>query len=145
MARPDKVYVRFRGTPASNLTGVWGDDAAPDLICVKLDSNGKLVASGQGEALGVVWTPEGKAHPDVANFNVALATQVYTVFVIAEFVGSFTENSTGAALTVGEGVWSIAAGSVDDAAPGAGTVQKIGHMAYSDEGGPRLFLNIGMV
>lgn len=142
MARPDKVYARFRGVVASNLTGVWGDDDAPDLINVTVDGSGLLVAAGQGLALGVIWTPEGKAHDGVADYNVALAGSVMTVFVIAEFVGTFDEDTSGAALVAGEGVWSIAAGSVDDAAPGAGVVQRIGTMVASDEGGPRLVLNV---
>lgn len=141
MARPDKVYSRFRGVVASNLTGVWGDNAAPDLINVKLDASGLLVAADQGEAIGVIWTPEGKASTGVANYNVALAGSVMTVFVCAEFVGTFDEAATAAALTAGEGVWSIDAGSVDDAATASPT-QKIGFMVASDEGGPRLFLNV---
>lgn len=144
MARPDKVYARFRGVVAANLTGVWGDDAAPDLINVAVNGSGLLVAAGKGLAEGVIWTPEGKANPDVANYNVALAGSVMTVFVIAEFVGTFDEDTSAAALTAGEGVWSIAAGSVDDAAPAAPT-QKIGQMVASDEGGVRLFLNVGAI
>lgn len=142
MARPDKVYTRFRGVVAANLTGIWGDDAAPDLINVTVDGSGLLVAADQGLALGVIWTPEGKSDPSVANFNVALAGSVMTVFVCAEFVGTFTEAATAAALTAGEGVWSIDDGSVDDAAPGAGVVQRIGTMVASDEGDTRLFLNV---
>jgi hypothetical protein len=142
MARPDKVYSRFRGVVAANLTGVWGTDAAPELINVTTDASGLLIAAGQGLALGVIWTPEGKSDPAVANYNVALAGSVMTVFVCAELVGDFTENTSAASLEVGEGVWSVASGSVDDAAPGAGVVQKIGHMVASDEGAPRLFLNV---
>lgn len=144
MARPDKVYARFRGVVAANLTGIWGDDAAPDLICVDINGSGQLVAAAQGLAKGVIWTPEGKASPEVANYNVALAGSVMTVFTMAELVGSFTENTSGAALTAGESVWSIAAGSVDDAAPGAGVVQKIGFMVDSDVGGDRLVLNVSV-
>ena len=142
MARPDKVYVRFRGTPAANLTGVWGDDTAPDLINVKLDGSGLLVAADQGEAIGVVWTPEGKASFDVANANVALAGAPVTVFVAAEFVGTFDEASTAEALTAGEGVWSADSGTISDSAPGSGVVQQIGFMVASDEGDTRLVLNV---
>ena len=142
MARPDKVLTRFRGVVASDLTGVWGDDAAPDLINVKLDASGNLVAADQGEAIGVIWTPEGKASSDVANFNVALAGSVMTVFVCAEFVGTFDEATSADALTAGDGVWSDASGSVVDSAPGAGVVQQIGFMLNSDEGDDRLFLNV---
>lgn len=141
MARPDKIYARFRGVVAANLTGVWGDDTAPDLICVKSDGSGLLVAADQGEAEGVIWTPEGKSDSGVANFNVALAGSVMTVFVGAEFVGTFDEASTAEALTAGDGVWSADSGTISDSAPAA-PVQKIGQMFASDEGDARLFLNV---
>lgn len=139
MARPDKVYVRFRGVVAANLTGVWGDATDPDLICVDLDASGNLVAAGAGAAKGVIWTPEGKSDSSVANYNVALAGSVMTVFVNAEFTGTFDGTP---ALVAGEEVWSAASGDVVDAAPGVGG-QLIGFMAASDEGDPRFILNVG--
>lgn len=140
MARPDKVYVRFRGVVAANLTGVWGD-TVPDLICVDLDGSGLLVAAGAGLAKGVIMTTEGKASPDVANYNVALAGQPYTVFVSAEFVSDAWASPT---LTAGESIWSGAAGDVVDSVP-ANPAQKIAWMAASDEGNPRLILNVSQI
>lgn len=135
MARPDKVYVRFRGVVASNLTGVWGDATTPDLVCVDIDASGQLVAAGAGAAKGVIWTPEGKSDSGVANFNVALAGSVMTVFVNAEFVGDLN------ALVAGDEVWSAAAGDVTEVDPGVGG-QLIGFIADSSEGDARLVLSI---
>lgn len=140
MARPDKVYVRFRGKVAANLTGVWGD-TVPDLICVDINASGLLVASAAGLAKGVIMTTEGKASPDVANYNVALAGDIYTVFVAAEFVSNAWASPT---LTAGEQIWSSAAGDVVDSVP-ANPAQKIGWMAASDEGDPRLILNVTQI
>lgn len=142
MARVDKVYVRFRGVVASALTGQFGSDAAPELICVNIDGNGQLIAATQGNAIGVIDCTEGKSDPSVANYNVAAAGSVVTVFVDAEFVGDFTENTSSASLTAGERVWSIASGQIDDAAPGAGEIQQIGFMVDSDQGGARFILNV---
>lgn len=132
MARPDKVYARFRGVVAANLTGVWGDATTPDLICVDVDASGQLVAAGAGAAKGVIWTPEGKSDSSVANFNVALAGSVMTVFVAAEFTGDLD------ALVAGDEVFTAAAGDVTETGPG----QMIGFIADSDEGGDRLILNV---
>lgn len=139
MARPDKVNVRFRGKVLADLTGNWGD-TVPDLICVDIDAAGLLVASAAGVAKGVIWTPEGKSDPGVADYNVAKAGSVMTVFVSAEFVGTFASP----ALVAGEQIWSAAAGDVVDAAP-ANPAQKIGFMAASDEGDPRLILNVSQI
>lgn len=133
MARPDKVYVRFRGVVAANLTGVFGD-TTPDLIAVDLDASGQLVAAAAGEAKGIIWTPEGKASTDVANFNVALAGSVMTVFVAAEFVSDAWASPV---LAAGDDVFSAAAGDVAT----TGT-QLVGFMVDSDEGGDRLVVNI---
>lgn len=133
MARPDKVYVRFRGVVAANLTGVFGS-TVPDLICVDVDGNGQLVAAGAAAAKGVIWTPEGKSDPSVANYNVALAGSVMTVFQRAEFVSDVWASPT---LDDGDDVFSAAAGDVAT----TGT-QQIGIMVDSDEGGDRLILMI---
>jgi hypothetical protein len=139
MARPDKVYASWRGVVAgSNLTGVWGDATAPDLICVDIDASGLLIASGADAAKGVIWTPEGKSESGVANFNVALAGSVMTVFTQAQFTGTFDGTP---ALTAGDEVWAAAAGDVVDSAPGVGG-QLIGFMAASDENDVRLILNV---
>jgi hypothetical protein len=144
MARPDKVYTRFRGVVATAITGVWGDDAAPDLACVMLDASGNLVVADQGEALGVIWTPEGKAHDGVANYNVAAAGSVMTVFVQAEFVGAFDENTSSDAVTVGDLIFSDAAGATTVTPPAAPT-QQIGFMVASSEGDPRVILNVATI
>ncbi len=130
MARPDKVYTRFRGVVAADLTGVFGDATTPDLIAVDIDGSGQLIAAGAGEAKGVIWTPEGKANTDVANYNVALAGSVMTVFVAAEIVE--TEFSAG------DEVFSAAAGDSTTTGPG----QMLGFVVDSDEGGDRLVLNV---
>ena len=140
MARPDKVYARWRGVVASNLTGIWGDDTNHDLICVDIDASGNLVAAGANAAKGVIWTPEGKAEPGVANYNVALAGSVMTVFTQAEFTGTFDETP----LAVGDEVWADAAGDVTNVDPGAGG-QLIGFMAASDENDVRLILNVSAI
>lgn len=137
MARPDKVYTRFRGVVAADLTGVWGDTTTPDLICVDIDANGQLVAAGAGAAKGVIWTPEGKSDDSVADFNVALAGSVMTVFTSAEIVGTLDATP----LTAGDEVWSAAAGDVTETDPGVGG-QMIGFMADSDEGDDRLILRV---
>jgi hypothetical protein len=141
MAKPDKVYTRFRGVVAANLTGVWGDATNPDLICVDIDASGNLVAAGANLAKGIIWTPEGKSDDSVANFNVALAGSVMTVFVNAEFVGTFDGTPP---LVAGDEVWAAAAGDVVDVDPGVGG-QLIGFMAASDEGDDRLILNVGAI
>lgn len=128
MSRPDKVYTRFRGVVAADLTGQFGSD--DDLIAVAIDGNGQLVAAGAGAAKGVIWTPEGKANPDVANFNVATAGSVMTVFVDAEFVETGFE--------AGDQLRSAASGNVSDST-GA---QVIGFVVDSDEGGDRLVLRV---
>jgi hypothetical protein len=130
MARPDKVTARFRGVVAANLTGVFGDATTPDLICVDIDASGQLVAAGAAAVKGVIWTPEGKASTDVANYNVALAGSVMTVFQIAEIVD--TEFSAG------DEVFSAAAGDVTTTGPG----QMVGFVVDSDEGSDRLILNV---
>ncbi len=132
MARPDKVYARFRGVVAANLTGVWGDATTPDLICVDIDASGQLVAAGAGAVKGVIWTPEGKSDDSVADFNVALAGSVMTVFTEAEFVGNLD------ALVAGDEVFSAAAGDVTETGPG----QMIGFIVDSDEGDDRLILRV---
>ncbi len=140
MARPDKVYTRFRGVVAgSNLIGTWGS-TVPDLLCVDLDASGLLVASAADVAKGVIWTPEGKSDSGVANFNSALAGSTMTVYVNAEFTGVFASP----ALVAGEEVWSAAAGDIVDADPGIGG-QLIGFMAASAEGDPRFILNLGAI
>lgn len=144
MANIDKVYTRFRGVVATAITGVWGDDTLPDLACVMLDASGLLVVADQGEALGVIWTPEGKAHSGVANYNVAAAGSVMTVLVSAELVGTFDEAVSSDAVTVGDLIYSDAAGATTVSAPAAPT-QQIGFMAASDEGDPRVILNVATI
>ncbi len=139
MARPDKVYTRFRGVVDADLTGTWGA-TIPDMLCVNLDAAGLLVASAADVAKGVIWTPEGKSDAGVANFNVALAGSTMTVFINAEFTGEFVSPT----LAVGDEVWSAALGDVVDADPGIGG-QLIGFMAASAEGDPRFVLNLGAI
>jgi len=137
MARPDKVYSRFRavvGTAA--LTGQFGAATTPDLICVEVGTDGKLYASPQGGAEGVVWTPEGKADPTVSNFNVAPIGATVTVFTSAEFTDDLD------ALVAGDKVWSAASGDVVESAPGTGTVQRIGVVVTDDTGDDRLIINV---
>lgn len=144
MARPDKVVFAFRGVVGTAITGIWGDDAAPDLACVELDGSGLLIVASAADARGVIWTPEGKSDTGVANYNVAAAGSVMTVFVQAEFVGTFDEAATADAVTVGDLIWSGAAGTIVTSVP-ANPAQIIGWMAVSDEGDPRVILNVGPI
>ena len=144
MARIDKVTVRFRGVVATDITGIWGDDAAPDLCCVIVNSSGLLIVSTAGDAEGVIWTPEGKSDTGVANYNVALAGSTMTVLVNAELVGTFDEDTSADAILVGESIWSGAAGTIVNSVPAAPT-QKIGFMAASSSGDPRLVLNVSAI
>lgn len=130
MSRPDKVTARFRGVMAADLTGTFGDATTPDLVAVDIDASGQLVAAGAGAAKGVIWTPEGKANPDVANFNVAVAGSVMTVYQIAEIVETN--------LSAGDEVFSAAAGDITTTGPG----QMLGFVVDSSEGGDRLVLNV---
>jgi len=139
MARIDKVYVRFRGVVASNITGVFGD-TVPDLACVDLDASGLLVVSAAAQAKGVIWTPEGKSDSGVANFNVALAGSVMTVMIAAEITGDILSPT----LTAGDEIWSAAAGDVVDSVP-ANPAQLIGYSVASSEGDPRLILNVAAI
>jgi hypothetical protein len=139
MAQFDKVLVRFRGVVASNITGVFGD-TVPDLACVDIDGSGELVVSAAGVAKGVIWTPEGKSDTGVANYNVALAGSTMTVLVYGEIVGDIASPT----LTAGETIWSAAAGDVVDAAP-AKPAQKVGFMAASAEGDPRLIIAVAQI
>jgi len=134
MARFDKIDVRFRGVVSVNITGTFGD-TVPDLVMVDLDASGELVVSPVGTAKGVIWTPEGKSDPGVANYNVALAGSVMTVMVYGEITGSIASPT----LTAGETIWSAAVGDVVDSVP-ANPAQIVGFMMASSEGDPRLVI-----
>jgi hypothetical protein len=139
MARFDKIgQGRFRGVVAANLTGVWGS-AALELICVEIDASGNLVAAGAGAAKGIIDCTEGKSDSSVANFNVALAGDVYTVLVEGEITGPLDGTP---ALVAGDEVWSAAAGDVVDVAPGVGQ-QLLGFVVAGSDGEDRLIINIG--
>ncbi len=135
MSRPDKVYARFRGHVKADtaITGVYGTGS--DLVNVTVNGSGDLVLAGSGLAEGVIWTPEGKADSGVANFNVAAAGSIVTVYTNAEFVGT--------GLTVGNKIWSIAAGDVQNSATSVPT-QQIGMVVNNDpaKGGERFVVNI---
>jgi hypothetical protein len=136
MSRPDKVTSRFRGVVgASNIAGQFGPTGEEDLALVKLDANGELVVADQGEALGVIWTPEGKADPTVANFRSAISGSVVTVYTHAEF--------TDTGLTVGDELWSTTGGDVVTSAPITPT-QKVGFVVNKDpnRGGENLVFSI---
>lgn len=136
MARPDKVFVAFRGIAATNIGGVFGDT---DLVCVKNDGSGKLVVAGAGEAEGVIWTPEGKSDSSVSNYKTVSTNQVVTVYQIAQFTGT-----TG--LADGDIVWTAASGDIATSEPAAtATRQKIGVVFTGDNTESRLMVNIGSV
>jgi hypothetical protein len=121
MARLDKTFVEVRATVKSDtaIAGVFGDDTNPNLACVALDANGELVLAGEGAALGVIDTTEGKADSSVPGFLSAAAGSVVTVFKVAQFV-----EVTDAGLTAGDPIYSAAAGDVATSPPAS--VQKIG-------------------
>jgi hypothetical protein len=137
MSRPDKVYARFRGVVKSDtaIAGVFGPTGAEDLAFVKVDAGGELVLAGQGEALGVIMTTEGKADSGVANFYTAAAGSVVTVFTSAEFLDC--------GFTVGDEIWSAAAGDAAIAATAVPT-QKVGFTVLNDpaKGDHRVVFNI---
>lgn len=136
MARPDKVFVAFRGIAATNIGGVFGDT---DLVCVKNDGSGKLVVAGAGEAEGVIWTPEGKSDSGVTNFKTVTTDQVVTVYAIAQFTGT-----TG--LADGDVIWTAASGDVVTSEPATtATRQKIGMVFTGDNTESRLNINVGFV
>ncbi len=106
---------------------------------VRRDANGLLVVATQGTAEGVIWTPEGKASTAVANYYDAAIGSKMTVFMIAQF----TDIEGDAGLTDGAVLWSTAGGDVVFAAPGTGTVQKVGFVCVNDTGvDSRLVINV---
>lgn len=141
MARPDKVMGRFRGVVASDITGLFGtgDGAGlEDLVLVKSDAAGKLIVATQGTAEGVIWTPEGKAETGVANFFVAAAGTVMTVFTMAEFTDT-EGDATNFAVAVE--LWSTAAGDVVTAVP-LTPIQKVARTYLNIKGGVRTVFSI---
>ena len=58
--------------------------------------------------------------------------------------GTFDEDTSADAILVGESIWSGAAGTIVNSVPAAPT-QKIGFMAASDSGDPRVILNVGAI
>jgi len=139
MARPDKVMGRFRGVVASDITGQFGNSSGnEDLALVKSDASGNLIVSVEGDAEGVIWTPEGKADPTVADFNVAKAGSVVTVFTLAEF--SDIEADTNFA--AGDTLWSSAAGDIVTASPT--TPQRVAVCYANEKGTERLVFNIAL-
>lgn len=139
MARPDKVMGRFRGViGATAITGQFGDATTPDLALVMSDASGTLVVATEGIAEGVIWTPEGKADPTVADFNVAAVGSVVTVFTLAEF--SDVESET--LFAAGDTLWSSAAGDAVIASP---TIkQRVGVVYANEKGTERLVFNIAL-
>jgi hypothetical protein len=136
MARPDKVFVAFRGIVATNIGGVFGDG---DLVTVKNDGSGKLVVAGAGEAEGVIWTPEGKSDSSVSNFKTVTTDQVVTVYRDAQFTGT-----TG--LADGDTIWTAASGDVVTSEPAAtATRQKIGTVLSGSNTESRLIINVAPV
>ena len=125
MARLNYSHASFRGVPAANLTGLFGDATTPNLIFVKSDASGNLIAGAQGDALGVIDCTEGKKDPSLANYNVAQAGMSYTVFTSAEF----TEADD---LSAGDEIWTQTAGDVAVAAPA--TAQKVGAVLVKENG-----------
>lgn len=136
MARFDKIgQGRFRGVVDSNLTGLWGS-AALELICVDIDASGLLVAAGANSAKGIIDCTEGKSDSSVANFNVALAGDTYTVLMEGEITGPLDGTP---ALTAGDEIWAAALGDVVDVDPTGG--QKIGWVVAGGDGEDRLIIN----
>lgn len=135
MSRPDRLFVEHRavvGTTA--IDGVFG---STDLVCVKSDATGKLVLADQGEAEGIIWTPEGKSESGLASYKTATAGSKYTVMQVAQIVEA-------ADIAVGLSIWSVDSGAVSTSAPGTGTVQKLGTAYYGDNGEVRLFVNVSL-
>lgn len=143
MARPDKVYASYRGiVSAVAIAGQFGAAAASeDLALVKRDGSGNLVVATQGDAEGIIWTPEGKASSSVASFLSAAAGAKMTVFTMAQFTD--VEGDLG--LTAGAVLWSTAAGDVVFAVPAA-PIQKVGFVMLNDTGVDlRLVMNISLL
>ena len=126
MSRPDQVVDegRFRAVAAAALDGVegvWGTtDAAGvgDLLCVALNASGELVLADLDSCDGVIFVPEGRAERfrvTEVERKTAIGGKTYTVFERA----IIAEMETGEdPLTVGDRIFSAAAGGIDTSAAG---------------------------
>ena len=101
---------KFRARAAAALDGVagaWGDG---DLLCVTFDTNGDLVLAAAATARGVIWTPEGRRDPTVANYKQVQGGKMYTVFTWA--VIQEMEDGTSPTMGLGDAVYAAASGDV---------------------------------
>ena len=133
MARLNHLHASFRAVVAADLAGVFGDTSSPNLVLVDIDGNGQLVAAGEGSAIGVIDTTEGKKDPTLANYTTALAGRSYTVMVQGEITDADDR-------TAGETLWAAAAGAVATAAPA--TVQVVGKVVEKDNGVVSTYFNV---
>lgn len=132
MARLNYSHASFRGVPAANLTGLFGDSTTPNLIFVNIDASGNLIAGSEGDAIGVIDCTEGKKDPSLANYNVAQAGLSYTVFTTAEFTDADD-------LSAGDELWTAASGDVAVAAPT--TAQKVGAVVLKENSVVSVWIN----
>ena len=126
---------KFRATAAAALdgqVGTWGD---ADMLCVDLDSSGKIIASELGTGMGVIWTKEGRKPLSDGSENEVMGGRKYTVFKFAELVEA--EGST-PTLSAGDNLYAGASGIVDTT-PAVGDVY-VGTVLY---GGSRVIVNFG--
>lgn len=106
---------KFRATAASALDGVDGAWGLDDLLCVKFDANGELVAATAGACDGVIWTSEGRKQDSGVTETAIIGGRKYTVFTFAELVD--TDTATGpAAWVAGDVFYGTAAGDVLESA-----------------------------
>lgn len=113
---------RFRAPAAAalnGLPGVWGDG---DLLCVTVDTNGELVVGTATNCDGVIWTQEGRTldtrYTTAAAVKNIIGGKMYTVFQDVEIADAELAAAS-PALTLGDRLFSTAAGDVVVAAVGA--------------------------
>lgn len=145
MSRPSSMPEggKFRAKASTALggtAGAWGDG---DLLCVDIDGNGELIVNAAvGTAKGVIYTPEGRRDPTVANFKDVIAGKVYTVLTFGEI--QEMANAASPAFSAGDPVYAAASGDVT-AASATGAVY-IGHIVPDDTvpggTGLKLVLNV---
>lgn len=137
MAKPDQMPDggKFRATAAAALdgeTGAFGDD---DLLCVTFDGSGELIAASADDAVGVIYTPEGRRDTGNAAIDVkeVIGGKRYTVIRRGEYVEMEQGSSPPSA---GDALYAGASGAV--AATATGSI----FIGWIDNSGSRLIVDV---